>query len=495
MCGAMCGAMFLAGVLAEPASMMTTSVSIPGGGTLKIPPRCAVTTWKDASSVLTMSHYPGGTSTAGVIPLNPTLIFGNYLKPTMVGECTTSDNSGTWRTARIGPFVSTGGYDWWKFEKWEQLLSFTGEHLIDGIFYAAVDAEAHPILHPPLHSHHTHVVTADTDARMRVLSEQHGDWLPHPSDCMPDCSGIEDLRPNFFKIDGPLHGQAMMNDVRPASSAPMEWYFEASMHTLSKADQAGKTLSKHYMWSPMAMAKGYQRLSAFETFDIPMSGDTFMVYGGKMPFTGSTVHINFHAHMVGFQEGYLFNLATDAIAPSLESQYSHTPATLGFASNKEVAKHMLRNAPQPPVCTASGRRVNISGVLFDRHAHMRCGEWRFAQGDPFTSVSFNGPPRPDESREGNEQQHAHWWVTYTADDGQMSRFTTGYDEVVTAVIQELKEMPSSTPAVMEDPGAQRLFSSHWREGELQPLLVAGAIGIMLTFFVRAAQRRRGHTLL
>jgi hypothetical protein len=67
----------------------------------------------------------GGTSTAGIIPLNPTLIFGNYLKPTMIGECTTSDNSGTWRTARIGPFVSTGGYDWWKFEKWEQLLSFS----------------------------------------------------------------------------------------------------------------------------------------------------------------------------------------------------------------------------------------------------------------------------------------------------------------------------------------------------------------------------------
>eukprot|EP00966_Prymnesium_polylepis_P250911 5802024-Prymnesium_polylepis.1 len=77
---------------------------------------------------------------------------------------------------------------------------------------------------------------------------------------------------------------------------------------------------------------------------------------------------------------------------------------------------------------------------------MRCGEWRFAQGDPFTSVSFNGPPRPDERREGNEQQHAHWWVTYTDDDGQMSRFTTGYTEVVHAVIQELKEMPSSTPA-------------------------------------------------
>ena len=52
-------------------------------------------------------------ATAGGITPGPSYLpVGQRLK---VGECTVAaPGGGVWHTQRVGPFVSTGGYDWWQ---------------------------------------------------------------------------------------------------------------------------------------------------------------------------------------------------------------------------------------------------------------------------------------------------------------------------------------------------------------------------------------------
>ena len=80
-----------------------------------------------------------------------------------VGSCTASTAEGTWHTQRVGPFVSTGGYDWWKLI-WsdvagleEHLHKQNGPLVVNAHFSGPVGVDGEPIPLPPVHNHHIHV--------------------------------------------------------------------------------------------------------------------------------------------------------------------------------------------------------------------------------------------------------------------------------------------------------------------------------------------------
>ena len=83
-----------------------------------------------------------------------------------VGECVV-EQSGTesWHTQQIGPFLSTGGFDWWTIYHWDfgtvsglKALASDEEIGIRGHVLGPVGTQGEIIPLPPLHNHHSHVV-------------------------------------------------------------------------------------------------------------------------------------------------------------------------------------------------------------------------------------------------------------------------------------------------------------------------------------------------
>ena len=88
----------------------------------------------------------------------------------MVGECSKSVRSssgGVWYTQRVGPFVSTGGNDWWQLSWLVQPPN--GTRGIAAHYVGAVDADGvRAFANPPIHLHHLHLVPGENDVFSRV---------------------------------------------------------------------------------------------------------------------------------------------------------------------------------------------------------------------------------------------------------------------------------------------------------------------------------------
>jgi len=338
-------------------------------------------------------------------------------------SCAACDARGTWHSVRLGPFESHGGNDWWKMS-WGSLLELEAGTIMDATYFSGVDIHGNPILYPPLHSHHTHVAPSNVNVALAVMMEQHGDWIYQDSDCTPDCTGIVDLFPNHFVVNEPLEVVATINDARPIDSASLTWFYQVSLRIPLR--QTGRPVSKHYLWSPMAPG------TPFGTFPVAEDVDSFMIYSGTMPHSGTVVKYNFHAHMPSFQEGYLFKVALNRVGltcsdPLWASRY---PQQVGLQRNWQVRDRILnRSSVSWLICQVEGRLMNISGQLIARHGKTQCVPWTFAAGSVFTSVTFNGPARLHDGRNGIAQQHAHWWISYAAVDN-VSHYTESYTHMM-----------------------------------------------------------------
>ena len=170
------------------------------------------------------------------------------------------EDGGSWHVQRVGPFVSTGGYDWWQIG-WSDagmLSDALRQHPegVDVVGYALtpVTEDGTRIGHPPVHIHHIHFV-AQQGVRPRnimrglcvssagatlthmdsllkekncynasLFLEQHGDYQ-----CRPEEDGIECLTAgdhNPRRIRQVLDVEGELNDVRPFDSPPLRWYYQ-----------------------------------------------------------------------------------------------------------------------------------------------------------------------------------------------------------------------------------------------------------------------------
>ena len=82
----------------------------------------------------------------------------------LAAECDVENHDeSTWSIQRIGPFKSTGNYDWWQFA-WNDVLRFKEKlkSTPDGLyvlnhFAAPVNSDGDALDFPPIHIHHVHV--------------------------------------------------------------------------------------------------------------------------------------------------------------------------------------------------------------------------------------------------------------------------------------------------------------------------------------------------
>jgi len=236
------------------------------------------------------------------------------------------------------------------------------------------------------------------------------------------------LLPNYFNVTAPLHLIAAMNDVRSKGSPPLSWYYQAAVLISRGAKAFGSALSKHYIWSPMAPG------APFQTFYIPCSRESFIVFHGTLPLAGKSVRFNFHAHMSAFENALLFSASPAALQIPIPGTTwnSFEPSDLGLDNNFQMHESIMSRiaAQDNLICTTIVRRVEIEGAVYDRHAQMNCIEWEFGIGAPFTVVSFNGPSPRGACGRHKVTQHAHWWLTYVALD-MRSHYTESLTQVMT----------------------------------------------------------------
>lgn len=141
---------------------------------------------------------------------------------------------GAWTFQRMGPFRTTGGYDWNEIY-WDNVGDFKkknekGPFSVTGHFVGVSHSDGRIAANPPLHLHHIHV---ETDfLPIPSVYEKHGD-----SACAEELGGVgclvEDLPEPYGQhiSSETLTFRCVINDVRPKTEEVLEWYAEASFRT------------------------------------------------------------------------------------------------------------------------------------------------------------------------------------------------------------------------------------------------------------------------
>ena len=406
-----------------------------------------------------------------------------------VGECVVdAPGGGTWHTQRIGPFLSTGGFDWWNvyhrdFATARMILNDLGEGEqagITGHVTGPVNTAGDLIPLPPIHNHHVHIVPGlgilhgmpevshlpecllwgRKCSDGSVIIQHHGDYQCIAEEGGTECFGRD--YPSHVKLfSEPLAISAQLNDARPAGSAPLVWWYQVALRiNVAEGGVARLPISAHVMGQPIKMSMPPQD---FATMDVPADRDSFAFYTGRMPFAGTISGVDWHSHQLKFQSSFMAGAAPRDLgleAAGFQPRHVYDAiitSEAGFPNNTVLRQHMLNQLARASsrglasgslVFESFGRTEFAGGTRFDRMAHTSCSPWAFIQSEQFTIVGFSGPHEPSpgpmssapvfagmagSTSDAMFQQHYNPYVSYAADDGISHYTSQGYSQTVDAV--------------------------------------------------------------
>lgn len=352
-----------------------------------------------------------------------------------VGECVVdAPSGGTWHTQRVGPFLSTGGFDWWHmYYRDFATTSMVLNDLSDGT-HAGITAHVTGPVNmggdfiplPPLHNHHVRIVPG--------LGFLHGAgevsllpasllWGGHGNDgsylvaqlgddqCIAEEGGTDcfgrDYQSHVKFFSESLSIEVIVNDARPAGSAPLVWWYQAALRIeVVREREAGARLplSLHVLLQPTSLAD-----ATFQTMDVPADRDSFAFFTGRMPFAGTLSGVDWHSHQVKFQSSFMVAAAPRDLgleSAGFQPRHVYEPiitSEAGFHNNTVLRQHMLDQLALASsrgltsgslVVDAFGRTESVGGARFDRMAYTSFSPWAFSQDDQFTIVGFSGPLEP-----------------------------------------------------------------------------------------------------
>ena len=395
----------------------------------------------------------------------------------MGGRCRYPDSEGSeWRLERIGPFKSTGDYDWWQFG-WDDtfrtnqiLKEYPDGYYILNHFSGAVDKDGNIMEFPPIHVHHVHCspgVTNPYRANMKkcllgeenkcaqaykTIFEQHGDYQCNKRDGGTRCL-LEDMPEGYAKmVKGPITINGELNDARAKDSPEIEWYYQAAIRWVPKVKRLDLTpMGMHYFWSPGRLDV-FDQSTMVNTYRARTDTETMIWYTGIMHYSGTLVRGKMHTHNTVFKESLFFagspsqlGMANARFSPP-DKVYEPIPLKdMGFDSidsaiqyimdayhkNKEIESDM----PLDLICHGDTDNEKImfptGEYNFDRRAPTWCKTWDFKEGDQFTVIGFNqhagGPPGPHmpDRIPSWLPGHLHWFLFADTHDGE-SRYEYGF---------------------------------------------------------------------
>ena len=366
---------------------------------------------------------------------------------------------GGWVVDRVGPFYSTGGYDWWQIG-WSNLGDFESileEHPdgfdVDIKAMMPVAQDGRRLGHPPIHIHHIHAVPRlGVRARNNVRNlcvgakimgstiqekncynsslflEQHGDYQCNVEDDGIEClTTIENRR-----LHQGLDIEGELNDIRPAGSEPIKWYYQAAFRW-SPINPEIRAVSQTTIMAPAAMNMTDQ-LSRTVTFNTPTHDEHMLWYTGRAWANGEIYRNKLHAHNMVFESSEFFlgtpkDLGLDQPRMMPEAAYSPLGTKdLGFNDNDDFRDWLMNNLEEAqrkfdqncveredPSDEACGRprprlvcaaKYDSEGFIWggieyqvDRRPKTWCEPWKFREGDAFTVTGFSrhlkSAPKPD----------------------------------------------------------------------------------------------------
>mmetsp|Transcript_4367 Transcript_4367/g.7164 ORF Transcript_4367/g.7164 Transcript_4367/m.7164 type:complete len:656 (+) Transcript_4367:183-2150(+) len=383
------------------------------------------------------------------------------------------DDGGAWHVQRVGPLISRGGYDWWQVA-WDNL------GMLDEIFakhpkgidmtkfiISPVKKDGTRLGYPPIHIHHIHgIPQPGVKYRMKMIPvcptktgwgissldnmvnafgnfdcynsslyiEQHGDYQCHPED-----DGIECLTQGdhlMRRLPHPIDLEGELNDVRPANSEPLEWYFQLAIkwRPIDYTEQPSSlwiTVGPPYILPP-------SQLTSSMTYPVPTDEETVSMYQAEINMNCELIRLKMHAHAIVYQSSMLlsgkyedFGLDDPKYISSNSYEPRRTRTELHFEDNEAVALHILAHMkksqdkydkhcghgkkksssfrdgicsrPRPDwICGAvvDFEEVEFGGEMykFDRRPKTWCKPWSMKKGDPYIAIGFNkkvdSPPSP-----------------------------------------------------------------------------------------------------
>ena len=311
---------------------------------------------------------------------------------------TKEDDTNNWTFARLGPFRSTGGYDWHRhvtpdFGHFTHKLS-EGVFYVTGFMGAAVDASGEVLGMPPIHIHHTHTATnqcwylqalyngkhVDLSSRDRQDPEAEvQDWefdTHGDRECLANNGGVACLlqtQPEGYGqlIKYPLCSLGDWNDMRPAGSPEIEFWIENAFRWTRKPQMqvgfmtgaigVGYHPSFSLISSLSSNIKQNGRMEAeepafFDDYIIPQ--DDSIIWGSfASNFPGKFVSMFLHTHHLWTKDMLLFRGDPKALGLNkppfvLEQPYIPRPLNEIGLTMEEIKIYIYNNLNKHTNCSA-----------------------------------------------------------------------------------------------------------------------------------------------
>lgn len=288
------------------------------------------------------------------------------------------DDGSVWTVTRLGPFRTTGCYDWtqvgWDnaFDMEEKLKKYPDGVFVVEQFSGPVTEDGTRLSHPPIHIHHIHVgpkpgIRQRQDGVKCMLSDNYDDCydptrvLEHHGDyqCTEEEGGLDCLSetvPDGYGklITYPLGIEGDMNDVRACGSPPLEYYYQLGVRWVPKVAADGtvsplKPLNFYNFIGPGNMNFNDQ-LTYIMTYQSPTDRDTLFWYTGRMPHSGEMLRNKVHVHNKIFKEALVFAATPHELGLTKQNKLMPDKAyntvdikAAGFSDHDAVKKFLLRN--------------------------------------------------------------------------------------------------------------------------------------------------------
>lgn len=308
---------------------------------------------------------------------------------------TTEDDTHSWTFAKLGPFHSTGGYDWHRHLTPDiGHFSSKGAAYVTGFMATAVDVSGNVLGMPPIHIHHTHAATnqcwylralfngehVDISSRDRHDPEAEvNDWefdVHGDRQCLTNNGGtacLLEILPDGYGqfIKYPMCSLGDWNDMRPAGSPELEfWILNAFRWTQKPQKQVGFMTAAigpgyHPSYSIISQMtskmkhngrKKVEEPSFFEDYLVPQ--DDSILWGSFAPtYSGRFVSMYFHTHHLWTKDMLFFRGDPKALGLNkppfvLEQPYTPRPLKEIGLTMDEIKRSIYNNLNKHSNCNA-----------------------------------------------------------------------------------------------------------------------------------------------
>jgi len=346
---------------------------------------------------------------------------------------TTSRKGEFLNVQHVGPFNSTGGFDWWQFNgadagQMSQVLEAYGKIFILGYTISAVDASDEMISFPPIYMHHAHVTPARPRLRFQgeptykanYVLEKHGDIA----------GDILEPRGYGRLVDFSLDFDLELNDKRPSHAVPLTWLLRIGIRWTSGTHALTPLSCMNILNAPSRPFDENHQMSIQGFFLTESYAKRVFWYSGQVHARGRLVYMRPHNHLPSLVKGYLFRGGVHQTGMHLFDRplktiyepnafyLKHSP----FGSLAEFEAYLLRFAGHHVVCMIEPSFVFRDGRAYGHgYKAINCSDWRFDETDWFTSVSLVDQVRDGSTLPKYVPLHAHWIMIYTRPE-EISRY-------------------------------------------------------------------------